>query len=484
MILVVPMLVLAVVLISGMLLSGCTPDKEMIARAEALVEEAEGLAAEYRFADAMEKYDEARSVDGGNSDIYTGIAEIYLLKNRNRDAIDVLNKGIEDATNASEVYALLGKICLEEKDIDGAVSNLKKSVSSDKNNYSARYLLALAYVNSTDFEEARKYLDVPEDAGEYYVRAQLLRAVLLSRNIDDADKQLDNLAGFDIDDEELSKDVSDYLDMLGEISDLDEEESSDKYIDVILAEGALSAGYEAVTIDLLQKYADIEEEYWEVYLYLGHAYYLSEEYEKAEETLLNAGTLNPVDHLGPWLLGRVYVEMSEENKMVDSYLRAIELSPEEERIDIRREFAGLLLVGGNYVEAEEQYTSLKSEDGENKSEYEIHLAELLYNRDRIDDAEAILDEVDQVSLNDDLTAKFYYVKASVYFESGDRESAKKWIEESISLDDKNSGYYLLLGQILFEEEVMDNSREALERAVDLDLDGVVSTDAVKLLDRI
>jgi len=473
-----------IVLVFAVFLSGCAPDKEMLARAEGLVEDAEDLVGEYRFADAMEKYDEARTVDSGNVDIYTGIAEIYLLKNRQNDALDVLSKGVEDSRNSSEAYELLGKIFLEDGDSDGALDNLKKSVSRDKDNYSARYMLALAYVNNMDFERAREYLDVPEDSGEYYVRSQLLRAVLLGGNFDDAKEVLDDLSGSDIDDEELSKSVDDYLDMISEVNKLDEEDSSDKYIDVILAGGALSAGYEDITIDLLQKYAEVGEEYWEVYLYLGHAYYLNKEYDNAQKELSIAGTLNPVDYLGSWLLGRVYFESSEENNMVESYLRSIALAPGNEKAAIRLEFAGLLLDAGNYVEAEEQYLALQAEDEGNKNEYEILLAEISYNRDLVDDAGAILDGVDKASLTDDLLARFHWVNASLYFESGDRESAKKWIEESIVLDDKNPSYYLLLGQILFEDEEFDVSREALERAIDLDLGGDISTSAVKLLDRI
>lgn len=476
--------ILVVVLVSGILILRCTPDKEMVAEAKSFVTDAEDFVIEYRFADAMEKYGEARSVDSGNVDIYTGVAEIYLLKNRRSDAMDVLNKGVEDSRSPGKAYELLGKTLLEDKDFDGAVYNLRKAISSDKSNYSARYFLALAYVNNMDFEKARKYLDIPEDSGEYYVRSQLLRAVLLGYDFDDAEEQLDNLHDIDIDDEALLQAVNDYSNMLDDIKDLDEEESSSKYIDVILAGGALSAGYEDVTINILHQYTEIEEEYWEIYLYLGHAYYLNKEYEKAEETLLIAGTLNPVDYLGPWLLGRVYSEISQENKMIDSYLRSIELSPEEDRINIRCEFAGLLLDGENYIEAEEQYIALESGDGGNKSEYEILLAEISYNRDLIDNAEAILDEIDKASLNDDLLARFYWVKASIYFESGDRKSAGQWIEESIHLDDMNSSYYLLLGQVLFEDEKKDDARDALERAVDLDLNGGISADAVKLLDRI
>ncbi|MBN2100894.1 tetratricopeptide repeat protein [Candidatus Dojkabacteria bacterium] len=479
------LLIGAVVLVScGLLLSACTPSKEVMKKAEGLVADADELVNEHKYADALDKYGEAREVYEGNVDIYIGIADIYLLKNRESDAVDVLKVGSRTARNSSQAYELLGRLQLEEGDTDEAIDNLSQAVKKDEENYSAKYNLALACMEKGEFEEARKQLDIPSDAGDDYARSQLLRSVLMGDRVEDAKKEISKVDDYESESEELLEDIEGYGELLEKIDSLDEEEKTDKYVDVILASGALSLGYEDVTLDLLEKYKDVEKEYWELNLYLGHAYFLDGDNEKSEEYLNRASTLNPVDYVGAWLQARNYKELSEENSMVDSYRRAVEIAPSEIKVEIRTEFAEELLNNGQYSEAEDQYNSLIKEDEENADKYRIMLAESYIDRGLTDKIGDILGGIRQESISDELLARYYYLKAVVEFDGGDKQKAIQWVEESLDLDPYSASVYLLRGQIEFEEGNVSETKEYLEKAIDLDLQGDVSAEALKLLDRI
>lgn len=476
-----------VLLSFGIFLSGCTPSKDKINKAKNLVEDAEALIEQYRFADAVDKYEEAMSVDSGNYSIYKGLASIYMLKNREKDAIETLETGIKKARDKSKLYEMLGQIEMDQNKLDSAEKKLKSAVKEDGDNDDAQFLLAQVYVNKRDFEKARKYLDISKEAGDVYVKSQLLKAVLLGDKTSDAEDILNDIKDIDVDDSSITKDIENYAEILKKMDDLDEDEKSDKYVDVILASGALDLDYEDVVIDLLDKYKEVEEEYWEVHLYLGRSYYMNKDLDKAEEYLSNAEGLNPVDPTASWILGRVYAEKKDESEMVDSYKQAIELAGDSDAVNIRKEFAKLLVENELYTEAEEQYKQLEKDDKKNKADYQLKRAEVLLERDIADKADEVIDNIEYTKLSDEMIAEYNYVKALSFFENGERESAIKWIGDCIKVDEEENGYnakyYLLKGQILFEQEKEDEAKKVLERAVDMDLGGDVASEAVKVLDR-
>ncbi len=469
-------------------LSGCAPSEETINAAQSKVEEADQLAANHQYIDAIKKYDEARLLDEGNVNAYTGIANVYVTKNRTKDAKDTLAVGVSKSRNPSSAYLLLGKLQLEENDLDAAKDSFQKAVSSDSQNSEAKYLLAVTLVNKGDFEKARDTLDIPEDAA-IFPEAELLKAVLLRENIADA-KSL--ISGFDtttMEDTVLAGKITKYLEVLDKIEQVPADEQSDKYTDVLLASGAINAGYEDVALDLLSPYKDEVIEYWELDLYLGQAHYMNNESDEAITYLEDACTLNPVDYLSPWLLGRIYQEKSNQSSMVESYARAISLASQPDKTTIRLEYARLLVDAGLYTQADEQYNALISEDAANAVTYQLLRVEVLLDRDTteagvIDQADAILSQLDINSLSNQKKADYNWLKGLSVYAKGTPEDAKSWVNEAISIDGTNAKYHLLLGEILFEEGSTDEARAELEKAVDLDTEGYVSGEASNTLDRI
>lgn len=474
-----------VVIASGLLLAGCAPSEEAIRLAEEKVREADQLVVNQQYLDALNKYDEARSLDSGNVFVYTGIAGVYRVKNRVNDAKQALEAGISKSRNPSLAYEILGDILMSENDVASAKDNYLNAVHKESQNYSARYKYAVSLVNLRDFENARDELDIPQDGApvDVYAKSELLKAILLRANIADAQAILSDIATLDLEDSVLKSNIAEYSDMLERLAALPDDESSDKYTDVMLASGAITCGFEDVALDLLDEYKDEVIEYWEMDYYLGQAYYMNMEFENAIVYLADAQTLNPADYRSPWLLGRVYKESGDQTRMVENYVRAIALAPLAEKKSIRLEYVAHLVPTELYVEADEQYTALMVEDAANANSYQLDKIVVMLERDLVEDASTALAAITQSSLVGTDLQKYNWLMAKVLYTQGDGEAARTWIDGAIELDDSVAEYHLLLGQILFEDGASEEARTELERAIDLDLEGRVSVEAANLLDR-
>lgn len=473
---------LVLVPLCALFLSGCMPSSESIQESETLVQEAQDLVSASRYADALSKYSAAHEIDEGNADIYSGVAQIYLLKNRFQDAKDILDDGIRRSRNPSYVYLYRGKIAYEDGDYDEAVTYLRNAVAKDGTNYEARILLAKTYCKEGSFDTARKQLTIPEDGGDWYVRAQLMKAVLSWDDIDDIREIVGDLSRYTGDDEDLDRAVAAFNDVIEKLNSVSQKES-DGYSDALLAYAALEVGCEDIVIEKLTEYADDTSEYWELYLYLGRAHYMAGNIQNAADYLSIAVSLQSSDPYGPWMLARVYGQLGKDTEMELHYERAISLSKDTERITVREEYAQVLLENGQYASAERQFRLLQSDNAAAKDMYNLMMVETLVERGILDEASKMLEGVMVSELDDEQTARYYWADAVIQNQLGERDTALIRIDQAITYDDITARYHVLRGQIYFELGEEDKAKIALERAIDLDLEGNVSAEAEKILDR-
>lgn len=475
-------LIIPLFLISALLLSGCMPSETDVTQAEERVDEACEYVEQKEYAKAMKKFEDARKLDEGNQDVYTGVADIYVLKNRTDDAEEILLSGLSHARKTGTINEYLGELALNTDDLENAVKYLKKSVSEDEENYQSRYLLGLTYVLQGSDELALETLDISEAGGEWYVRGALLSAILYWEDTQPAKELLDAaIDTVDVDPSVISllETYSECIDRVDGLADDD----PDVYRDAILAYGALNGGYSDVVIDSLTPYVEDEGEYWELNLYLGRAYEMELEYDSAQTYLEKAVELNPADPYGPWYLARVYEYEGMETEMTSMYNRAISLSEPDVRITIRREYIEKLASAGQYEDLDEHIDALETEDPEHANEYEFIRIETLIERELLDDAATILDGIAQSDVSDELQTEYAWLKGQILFAQGERDEALEWAGDAVTGNELDARYQLLLGQINFELGNEEDAQTALERAIDLDLEGDVSAEAVKVLDR-
>lgn len=480
----------AIVVILGVFLSGCAPSEEKQKEAEALVTEAEALVEDGYYADALKKFEEARTADPGNAKIYTGMAGIYTLKNRVTDAREVLEVGGKESREPSTVYVDLGQLEMREENAELAISYCRSAVRSDGENYEAQYCLAEAYVENGEFGKAEGELDIPEEAGEWYVRAKILQAVLAWDDTETANEAIDQALKADVEDTELEETADAVRQNLRDYGKIDDEDMTDEYRDVALAYGALVGEYEDLVIGKLEQYVEDNPEYWDLFLYLGQAYYLDGDMEKAARYLTESTSLNPSDPYGAWYLARVSAETGQDTDAESMYRRAVGLAPEEDRVEIQEEYAEYLLGTGQYAEAADQLEELEeSAEDENVYRYKLMRVSSLITRELYSEAAAILDAMTEGDeegylVSGNLAGEYLWARAEIEYSEGNREDALSTVDQAIEQNPVEPKYHLLRGQLLFELGRSEDAQKALERAVDLDLDGDVSAEAMKVLDRI
>lgn len=473
-----------IIAVSGLLLSGCQPSQEKKEEAASIIESADDLNDQYKFSQALEKYDEALKIDKGNKEIYLGVSDIYVLKNRHSDAIETLKKCGDNARSNSECYEVLGKIYLSQRNNVEAIEYLKKSVASDDENYEARYYLAKSHANAADYESAERNIVIPEEEGDLYVESQILKAVVLRDNLSESQSIVESIDLDSVEDVKLRTRVEDFMNSINQINSLEESERSDIYVDVILARNAIEQNASYVAVDILDDYEEDTDEYWEYNLYLGRAYYEIEDFSTSQTFLEKAKSINPTDPTAPWLLARIYREQGSLDKMESSYKNAVALAEEDKKVEIRKEFGEVLLDEDMYVEAEDQFEALTEEDFENLDTYYVRLSEVLVAREEYEKAYEYLQKVDDSSLDDSILAKYAYLHAQVDFQDGETDKSLEWIKNAVELEKLNSHYWLLLGKIRFEKNDESEAKDSFERAIDLDLTGDTTSTATKYLDRL
>jgi len=120
------------------------------------------------------------------------LSNIYISKSRDGEAIQLLQKGVND--NPKEVYLLtsLAKIQTKNGDLDSAEKNIKKAIEIDPDTFTLKVGLSAFYAGSNQLDKAKSILHQgieqdPDDANRYLVLSQLLASRV---SIEAAEKEL------------------------------------------------------------------------------------------------------------------------------------------------------------------------------------------------------------------------------------------------------------------------------------------------------
>jgi predicted regulator of Ras-like GTPase activity (Roadblock/LC7/MglB family)/predicted Zn-dependent protease len=94
-----------------------------------------------------------------NPILYARLAELYKADGQIDAAVKVCQAGIRAFPDYGGTYLLLGQICFDQEDFDGALGYLEKAVELDRYNYMALKLLADTYVKLGRFADAVERLE-------------------------------------------------------------------------------------------------------------------------------------------------------------------------------------------------------------------------------------------------------------------------------------------------------------------------------------
>ncbi len=471
------------IVICSVLLSSCEASSENKAKAESLVKDAQSAAQDSRFSDAIKKYDEARLLDSQNPDIYVGVSSIYIKKNRLGDSRKFLNSAPKEIKDNAKILAAQGNVEFLDKKYDKAESYLENALRQNKSDYDAKYLLALTYENENEFQKALNLLNLPDSAGDTFIKSKILKTALLKDNVTAAREELALAKAVTTTDATLTATLDRYDKALVRTTQIPTVEQSPKYTAAILASEMLSAGYEDAALDMLKDFKT-EEDYWEAVLYLGWGNLMNGNYDDANQYLTKASLINPADYVSQQLLCRTFYNQQNFSSMASACDRAVLLAPAANKTTLMLEYANLLEEVKRITEADTQYKALIKTDKANTSKYTIKRIELLLKQNLVNDAKTLAATIQSTTLPTALIPEYDWVMAWISLEEENTNQATTWINDAISKSKLEPKYRLLLGKIYFQAGKNQEAKKALEKAVDLDLQGSVTAEAIQLLDRI
>jgi len=103
--------------------------------------------------EAANLFQKSMAIDPAQTESYEGIAAVYRLQGKNDKAIELVSQQAAKA-NSSEMYVLLGRLYMAEKQPDKAEASLKKSLELNPNSYSSFFLLGNLYTQQHNVEKA------------------------------------------------------------------------------------------------------------------------------------------------------------------------------------------------------------------------------------------------------------------------------------------------------------------------------------------
>lgn len=333
-----------IIILSGVLLSGCTISEEKIAQYNQLVSDADLLIEGKEYSSAMEKLSDAAELIPSKYDAYERIVEILITKNRLGDAKRLIDESASklDDRDRGTLYVMLGKKYYQQRDYKNALIcyELSKGISDGVENVDLE--MAKVYLQQGNIEKAKSLLkgNYGED---FRTEAKLIYSYVLSTT--DKEKALDEIK--EIQPEEEWKDA--YTQWNDVLKSLDNDEL---YNSAKLAKVYLDSGYPSLAIYILEpKKADMEEYIDGLYL-LGKAYYENGKYQESLDTLLGVTTLSKLNQYLYWIVARNYFMLNNINEATSYYDSAVSYGGDSGEVKLYQEYLDLLIENNQTTKAE------------------------------------------------------------------------------------------------------------------------------------
>ncbi len=110
-----------------------------------------------KYADALEKYDQAIKLAPGNPNAYYEKGYTLMASGKGKEAIPVIEKLLQMAPNAAGAYDMLGSIYDDDKQFDKAIEYYKKGISVDSTYQRLYFNLSISYYRQQKYAEAEDY---------------------------------------------------------------------------------------------------------------------------------------------------------------------------------------------------------------------------------------------------------------------------------------------------------------------------------------
>ena len=170
-----------IVVIAGVLLSGCTPSEEQIKQYNQAISEADLLISGKEYNLALEKLSTATELLPSKGEAYSRITDIFIVKNRLEDATKILDESatkVPDSERAA-MYAKIGDAYYMLNNFEKALYTYQLGNGFDQSNRDITLGMAKVYIQKGNIEEAKKLLQ-EKYAPPLYIESQLILSYIYS----------------------------------------------------------------------------------------------------------------------------------------------------------------------------------------------------------------------------------------------------------------------------------------------------------------
>jgi len=445
--------------------------QEQINQYESKMQEAQQYVEARQYSVAMDKYYEAVDIIPKKVEAYKGLIEILILKNRDEDAVDVIEKSAKplSSQDRSTLYNIVGDGYFKDGKYLEAFDLYDAGLVLGVNNMSLELSLAKVYLKLGDTKQAKEKLQKSGYDGKEKVEANLILSYIYAT--EDYGKAEQTVALVD-----SSEYMTIYYEELTEV--LESLDEDNKFNATKLARIYINSGYPYLAIQLLQPMKEDISEYLEGMYFLGRAYFDYGDNEKAIEVLDGALTLGGMETDILWTKARAYFLKNDLDNTTKSYDSAIGYAGSEISLDLVNEYVDLLLENKQALKANTLVKDLLVKYPE--IAYLNILAVKTHTVLKEDvKVEFYLSELEELELEDSEKIEYLELKIQFLLEKG--ESIDEYLVELETLDRFNAYHQLYSAKSQIEEGEEDLAIQSLERAIEYDLEYEITEEASKLL---
>ncbi len=264
-----------------------------------------------KFSEAAQSYNQILSLNKDFIEAKLALANLLIRQNKIEEGLNLLEGIKKDHPQNVDVLSLMGKTYLNLKKFDLATENLRHIIEIDNYNTYARFLLARAYIEKQDYEEALKHLEV--------VKMQI-----------------------------------------------------SKMPELRLYFGKVYFGLKKYpeAIKYLEEELKTNKQSIDAMILLGNSYSMNNDHQKAIEILNNAITLENNNAIAYFHLGMAYLRKGDKSSAVESFKSATNKS--KENIEFRFIFGKTMIENNMFSEGIEELKNVIKKAPDNP-EYRYHL---------------------------------------------------------------------------------------------------------------
>lgn len=462
-------------ILSSILLTGCTNSEEIAAQYNSYVREGDTWYEQREYAQAMNKYDEAAQLLPKEEDAYKGMVNVLVDKGRLDDASLIMDEvaiGI-DKGERSKLYTIIANAYYADSQWDRAEKYYLEA-NDGVDNLPAQLGLAKAYIKKGQPAKAEEYLDVTDASLPTFYESSLLRGYLAGASSDLVKGQINGLSNVEQDDTLLR---SQYESLLATAAKLGTDELFNA---TLVSMDYINAGYPYLAIEALSGYKEKMSEYGDGWYFLGRAYFDHAKYSDAIESLSQASSLGVYSADVYTLMARSYYLSGDVDLATDFYDRAIGFAAENEKEDIYMEYIDILIVEQQMSKAKGNLDAVAAIA--DSSWIQLGYIEMYHIQGNQAKMRFHLDELATLELDD--RSDYLYWEIVYNLENQETEPVPTFLAELKEIDKFGPEYYLLSGRLAFALENNDDAKSMWEKAIEYDLVGEVTESAKKLLARV